>query len=161
MPETSQTPRDALISIYPTYVDQIMTGTKSVEFRRARVSLKPGTRLWMYATMPRGTVEGFTEIRSVVRDNPQAIWNEYQRAGAISRVAFDRYVRGCAEVSAITLGQAWRLHCSYTLSALRRLLSRFHPPQSYIWVAPEHPLYSALRSRSSHPAILHDAVESS
>ncbi|EEI27723.1 hypothetical protein [Corynebacterium glucuronolyticum] len=40
-------PRSLLISIRPTFVEQILTGTKTVELRRKKPQLRPGATVYI------------------------------------------------------------------------------------------------------------------
>ena len=48
---------DAIISIKPRHVDNILSGNKTVELRTRSINLPSGSRLWVYTTLPVGKVE--------------------------------------------------------------------------------------------------------
>lgn len=56
---------EVLMSIHRVHVDAILEGSKRWEFRR-RTALKPGDRIWMYATAPSAAVLGWFELGRVL-----------------------------------------------------------------------------------------------
>jgi predicted transcriptional regulator len=57
--------REVLMSIHRGHVDEIFDGVNRWEFRR-RTALRPGERVWMYATAPSAAVLGWFEVGQVL-----------------------------------------------------------------------------------------------
>ena len=118
-----------LISLKPRHADNVIRGRKTVELRRRRVRIKEGSRLWIYATLPRGTVDCVAIVANVVSGSPKSIWRRYWRQTCIDRDEFYRYVDGEPSITAIVLGTVYPLRQSLSLEELREKLISFHPPQ--------------------------------
>lgn len=133
--------REALISMRPTYVRKFLAGEKSVELRSRSVNLSPGSRLWMYSTLPRGCVEAVAKVRRVEVGTPSAIWDRYGDSLAVSKATYASYVNGSRSVSAILIDRVWPLPVELTLSMLRLRVPRFQPPQFVKYMADSDPLF--------------------
>ncbi len=120
---------DVLISIKPDYVTKILSGDKSIEIRNRSVKLLPGSRMWIYSTLPKGYLEAVAVIQSIMIDSPSVIWNHYRDQISISPSAFRSYVNGSRSISAIFLMQVRKLSPSLSLRVLRSEIEGFHPPQ--------------------------------
>ena len=139
---------NALISIKPKYVRMILSGEKSIEIRNRSVNLPPGTRLWIYNTVPKGCLEAVANIRSIKLDSPNVIWKHYFHKIGISRTEFLSYVNGSKEISAIFLEDVRRLTPPPTLSDLRSEIEGFHPPQFLKRIEVASPFLYFLGTRS-------------
>lgn len=138
---------NALISINPKYVEMILCGEKSIEIRNRSVNLDPGTRLWIYSTLPKGRLEAVARIRFVIVDCPSVIWKQYSNKISISLKAFLSYVNGSRRVSAVFLDHVYELKPAFTLADLRSEIKGFHPPQFLKRIQPVSPLMNLLRTR--------------
>ncbi|MHB8792895.1 MAG: ASCH domain-containing protein [Thermoleophilia bacterium] len=139
-------PNNAIISLKPRYVDKILAGEKTVELRRRTVRLQMGTRLWIYATMPVGALLAVSEITNVFVGSPEEIWKKYKSRMGITKEEFDRYVKGCMNVTAIELSSIRRIENSLTLSLLRAKFAQFHPPQFFKAVQNDDPILEQLNA---------------
>ena len=74
-----------LLSIHPVYVEQILTGTKTVELRRTRPDVAPGQPVVIYATTPAAALVATCRIDRVEIDSPQAIWTSSGSLAAVGR----------------------------------------------------------------------------
>ncbi len=136
--------REALISIKPAYVRMFLGGEKSVEIRNRTVNLSPGSRLWIYSTLPKGCVEAVAEVGRVVVGTPSEIWQQYSDSLAVSKSSYLRYVNGASSVSAILTKRVWRLPIEVNLSMLRSRVPRFHPPQFLKYMADSDPVFLSI-----------------
>lgn len=132
---------EALISIKPTYVRRFLTGEKFVEIRSRAVNLTPGSRLWIYSTLPKGCIEAVAEVNRVVFGTPSDIWHRYSRSLAVSRTNYLKYVNGASRVSAIIINRVIRMPIEVNLSMLRKMIPSFHPPQFLKYMSETDPLY--------------------
>ena len=140
----------ALISLKPHYADLILSGEKTVELRNRVVRLKPGTRIWIYATRPVSGIVALAEVDSVVHASPAEIWIRFEREICIDKIQFDSYIENRENVSALILTSIKKLHKSITLDWIRRSVSNFHPPQFYTYLSLDSRLSSTL-NRILHP----------
>lgn len=135
---------EALISIKPTYVSKLISGEKSVEIRNRAVNLSSGSRLWIYSTLPKGSIEAVAEIHRVVAGHPSDIWHRYSSMLAVSEGEFGQYVNGSNSVSAIIMKHVWRLPIEVPLSLLRLHVPGFQPPQFLKYKREIDPSFSAI-----------------
>ncbi|MBE0403575.1 MULTISPECIES: ASCH domain-containing protein [Halomonas] len=135
---------DAIISIKPKHVENILSGEKKVELRTRKINLPVGSRLWVYTTLPVGKINLHVEISFVVSLSPKEMWDEYKDQICITKKEFDDYTRGKCIVSAIGLNKINILDRGICLQKLREYEKGFQPPQFISMLYPERALYSAL-----------------
>lgn len=122
---------DILISVRPDYVVKLLEGDKTVELRRRAVRVLPGTRVWLYATLPVGRIVGFGEVQSVHEHSPVEIWKEFGGRAGITEDHFFDYFDGVSRGCAIVFRQVVRSQRELELSELRSSLGTFHAPQFF------------------------------
>jgi predicted transcriptional regulator len=137
---------DAIISIKPRHVENILSGAKKVELRTRKINLPVGSRLWVYTTLPVGNVSLYAEISFIVNISPGEIWSEYKDQLCLSKEEFDDYTKGRRTVSAIGLNNIKVLDESICLKKMREHEENFQPPQFFSILSPERALYSAFYS---------------
>ena len=123
--------RDILISLDPRFADAILCGEKSVELRRRRPGVPPGTRVWMYSKLPIGSVVGCAVIDQLHDSSPTAIWKRFGAKAGINRSEYFDYFRGASSATALVLTQVRRLRAPISLDGLRQIRHDFHPPQFF------------------------------
>ncbi len=136
--------KEALISIKPKYVHRFLAGEKTVEIRRRRVNLSVGTRLWIYSTLPEGSISSAGVIKSIEVSDHEDIWNKYSQQMGITYEEFCNYVKGAPEVSAITIENLQRVSPAPTLEGLRKKIGKFYPPQFFLKIDKKNKLWEAL-----------------
>ena len=136
--------KDALISIKPIYVEKLLSGEKEVEIRNRTVNLLPGSRLWIYSTLPKACVQAVAIVSNVEIGAPASIWRQHGESLGISETEYHRYVNGSGQVSAIVMKPIWQLPCNLSLHCLRGKVPGFHPPQFLKYMNESDPLLSAL-----------------
>lgn len=118
----------ALISIHPRFVEAILNGTKTIEFRR-RWTSRPVTHLVIYSTSPVKRIVAVAPIVEVVSASPTALWKLAQQVGGgLSRAELYGYFR------ARSMGVGLRLGAVKTLRQALDPYSQFdgfRPPQSF------------------------------
>lgn len=134
---------DAIISIKPRHVENILSGAKTVELRTRSVNLPAGSRLWVYTTLPVGKIKLSTEIDFVEILPPKIIWKKYGGNICISKNEFDLYTDGREFVCAIGLRNVTPLVRDICLKTMRGYEENFQPPQFFSRIYPDRALYSA------------------
>lgn len=122
---------DILISVHPRHVDSMLRGEKTVELRRRPLKLADGCRVWIYSTLPRGSVEALGIVHTVVAASPHDIWRDYGRQSGITQAEFDAYYDGADTAYVIVFSSIEKLDLTFALAEIRRHLSSFHPPQFF------------------------------
>ncbi|MDN3637573.1 ASCH domain-containing protein [Simiduia curdlanivorans] len=134
---------DAIISIRPRHVENILSGNKTVELRTRSINLPSGSRLWIYTTLPVGKIKLSTEIDFVEVLPPKAIWKKYGKNICIPKKEFDEYTKDRELVAAIGLRNIQPLERDICLDTLRKYEENFQPPQFFSRLNPDRALYSA------------------
>lgn len=128
---STATGRVALFSIHPQYAEAILTGTKSVEFRRTPLA-DDVTHVVVYATAPTKMVVGIFEVDGVEALSPSSAWRKYSDVGAIEKTAFNAYYAGAATAHVIKVRRVQRLASPLPLAEIDPTL---RPPQSFQYLA--------------------------
>ncbi|MFJ9377565.1 ASCH domain-containing protein [Streptomyces sp. NPDC101455] len=125
--------RALLLSLHPRFATSILDGRKSVELRRQRVAVPPGTQVILYATSPVMALVGTARVARVDTASPAEVWERHRSKTGISRAEYDTYMDGAAQASALVLEAPERLEEPVPLAHLRAG-GTFHPPQSYRYI---------------------------
>lgn len=136
--------KDVLISIKPQHVENILLGVKTIELRRKNMNLTPGTRLWIYSTLPTAKVEAVAIVETVISGSPKFIWDNFREAICITRGEYRSYVSGSKEVSAVRIKNVKEISPAPCLDFLRSEVSDFHPPQFLKRLSNDNPLLMIL-----------------
>ncbi|AQT61076.1 ASCH domain-containing protein [Cellvibrio sp. PSBB023] len=134
---------DAIISIKPKHVENILSGSKTVELRTRSINLPAGSRLWVYTTLPVGKVRLSMEIEFIEILPPKEIWKKHGKKICISKKEFDEYTKDRDVVSAIGLRNICPLDEDICLETMREYEENFQPPQFISRLYPERALYAA------------------
>lgn len=134
---------DAIISIKPRHVENILSGKKTVELRARSINLPAGSRLWIYTTLPVGKVKLSTEIDFIELLSPKVMWKKHGGRICISKKEFDEYTKEREVVAAIGLRNIRPLDKDICLDTMRKYEKNFQPPQFFSKLYPDRALYSA------------------
>lgn len=137
---------NAIISLKPKYVKKILSGEKTIEIRRRKINLLPGTQLWIYATLPWGSIEAVTEIKSIISESPGMLWKMHSSQLGITKKEYDLYVKGCNEVTVMTFMTIRKIDPSPNLRFLKSNIKNFHPPQFFMRIPDNSRLLKILNS---------------
>ena len=119
----------ALISIHPMYAKKILSGEKSLEFRR-RWTSQDVDFLVIYATSPVRQIIAIAEIAETFRGNKTQLWDLAKcKGGGISQKKLFEYMEGRQEGVAIELINVIKITNGLSLSDL--FGADFQPPQSF------------------------------
>jgi len=141
-----------LISLEARHAENIMQGSKLVEFRRRKMNVKPGDTIWIYAKLPVGSIVGFATVAAINTHAPSTLWRKFGSLSGISRSEFFEYFDGIAQGTALELTNCTRLYSSVSLASLRRFCAGFQPPQFFIRLKQGAPLLAAISQAASVPA---------
>nr|WP_237547406.1 ASCH domain-containing protein [Streptomyces sp. SID5476] len=125
-----------MLSLHPRFATAILTGTKTVELRRQRVAVPPGTPVIIYTTSPVMALTGTARLTGVDTAAPGQIWRRHRKNCGISKAEYTAYMDGAARASALLLDSPRPLSSPVPLDHLRTT-SAFHPPQSYRYLTTE------------------------
>ncbi len=139
---------DILISLHPEHTENVLSGRKTVELRRRRLRVGPGTRVWIYTKQPRSRVDAYAIVREVYEGSQEELWAKFGDQVAISRSDFDNYLSGSETGCAIVFASVSRLARAVGLDEIRRKVAKFHPPQFFKRLEPNS-IELAMLCRSS------------
>ena len=137
---------DALISIKPRFAKSILIGKKRYELRRRAIKLEVGTRLWIYATLPIGAIQGYAYIKAIHYGSPKEL-KRFINKSEISILEYDDYFLGSKQACAIELCNPTMLNEPLLLHEATKIEGRFHPPQFFKKLHRKAALLHALVSR--------------
>lgn len=140
---------DILISVKKEYAARILTGEKTVELRRRPVNVAPGSRIWIYTKMPYAEISLFATVKDVMVANPSKLWKEHGQVVGITRLEFDRYLKGTSRACGIVLSNVHLITPALGLSELRSQSSSFHPPQFFKRLSQSDNTLELLRARAA------------
>lgn len=124
-------PDDVLISLKPKHAACIFAGSKTVELRRRRPNISPGTSVWIYATAPIAALGGYATLNRIESDNPAAIWKKFGTITGISKTEFDEYFLNRETAHAMVFGEINVLKNPIVLTRMKEMVNGFHPPQFF------------------------------
>lgn len=120
----------ALISIRPEFVNKIMEGCKTVEFRK-KVFSETVRKVVIYSSSPKKLIVGYFLVTNIVCNSPSEIWNRYKLVGGIDKERYDEYFKGHHKAFAIEIKQF--VPFTNPLNPYKFDVS-FRPPQSFCYV---------------------------
>jgi predicted transcriptional regulator len=128
-----------LISVHPRFAELILAGTKRVELRRVRPSIRSGDEVVIYETSPTCAVVCKARVGGVVAAHPDVLWKRCGRLAGVSHDEFFEYFGGRECGYAIKLEAVVELPRPIELRQLRRAVPGFAPPQSYHYLRQDRP----------------------
>lgn len=131
---------EIIISIKPNFVEKILNGEKTVELRTRRANLQPGTKMWIYSTLPMGEICALASVDFVQTSTPEEIWGEYKNEIAINEDEFWQYVGERDAVSIIKMSKVNPMDKGVSLQRIKEELDNFIPPQFFMWLKSNNPL---------------------
>lgn len=90
------------MSIKPEYVQGIMSGRKTYEFRK-KACKRTVDRIYIYSTVPVKKIVGEAEIESIIVDTPEELWKITHKGAGIKKEFYDRYYENRGEAVAYKL----------------------------------------------------------
>jgi len=125
------TDKDVVVfAIKPYYSHAIMSGKKSVEFRRNGTPTNV-KHIVVYSTSPDQQIIGYCEVIECVVASPHTLWRKYGAQGGISRKDFFTYYEG------VTKGKCYVLKKPQKFSRpilLKDCWSFSKAPQSFVYL---------------------------
>lgn len=140
-----------LISLEPRHAENILEGRKRVELRRRTMNVTIGSTVWMYAKVPVGSIIGRAIVAAIHVLAPATLWQRFGAVSGISRSEFFEYFADRDQGTALELSDCRRLTHAFDLEALRRFHHGFQPPQFFIRVRHNTPLWFAMSELSIAP----------
>lgn len=120
-----------VLSIKPKYAELILSGSKTVEFRRAWAIAKVDM-IAIYASSPVQKLIGVVQVSELVREKPTLLWEYCSKyGGGMSKIELSMYFKGKEAGFAIFLKDAKRFSQSIDP---KKIIKNFSPPQSFRYI---------------------------
>ena len=110
-----------IIPIKQEYAEKILTGEKTVEFRRRFNPIYRKRAIVFYITDPIKQVHFYAVIKRVFKGTVDDLWTCYRKEGAIEKSVFDEYFQNCSTGYAIVLEQITELKRPFELEDLKNI----------------------------------------
>ncbi|KLE06646.1 ASCH domain-containing protein [Aliarcobacter butzleri] len=81
-----------LMSVKPKYVSKIISGEKKFEFRK-KIFKKNIEKVYIYSSSPQKQIVGYFEIKHIIKDCPNKLWEMTKSKAGISKEDFDDYYK--------------------------------------------------------------------
>jgi len=119
-----------LLSINPEHVENILNGSKKVEYRKAKCR-SDVDKILIYSTFPVKKVVGEVDLLEVIEDLPDNIWRLTAEDAGITKSFFDKYYKNRSKAFAFKLGEVTKYEEPFNLSDLGINFA----PQSFIYIS--------------------------
>ncbi len=126
---------NAILSIKPVYADQILAGTKKVEFRKAAFK-KQVDRVYIYSSAPKMRIVGYFTIKEIVCGTPRELWEMFASVGGINQADFFDYYKTSELGVSFLIDRVTRFEVGIVPVDV---IADFVPPQSYRYLASHLP----------------------
>ncbi len=93
-----------LLSINPEHVENILQGTKRFEFRKVKCK-NDVKMILIYSTSPVMKVVAEVEVKGIIENDPELLWEVTSEFAGISKNFFDKYYQGKNLAIAYELGE--------------------------------------------------------
>lgn len=118
-----------LLPIKPEYVEKIINESKKYEYRR-KIGKKNVDKIIIYSTYPIKMVIAEVEVKKVLADTPDNIWEKTKNYSGISKEKYIKYFCNKNEAFAYQLGKV------LVYSKPKRLedFNIYYSPQSFVYL---------------------------
>ncbi len=116
-----------LLSIYPQFVDKILSGEKRFEYR-TQLPSRQIDRIFIYATAPVQQCIAVAEVEEIIATTPTKLWQQTKYASGISHSDFMAYFHLRKIAYAYKLGRVYPI-----LNGVKKLIA----PQSFKYLSEE------------------------
>ncbi len=93
-----------LLSIKPEFVEKIFAGTKKYEFRKTLFKRNDVKHIVIYASAPVKRVVGEFEIKDILSDDVECIWEQTKNYSGITKDFYNSYFQNKKTANAIKIG---------------------------------------------------------
>ncbi|MDR2921417.1 MAG: ASCH domain-containing protein [Tannerella sp.] len=119
-----------LLSIKPEFAFKIFDGSKKFEFRKNIFKRKDIRNVIVYASSPVQRVIGEFEIKDILHDDTEKVWDMTKLASGITKQFYDEYFADREKAFAIQIGTIKKYSSPKSLSDYQLNFA----PQSFVYV---------------------------
>lgn len=122
--------RAVLLAVHPKYASLILSGVKTVEFRRQRFSSNVDY-IVLYATSPIKAIVGYAFVQEILADEVIKLWKRFNGNSGVTQEDFFEYYKDYTIGYAIYLSHPVKLKKPLSLMAIS---SEMKSPQSFMYL---------------------------
>jgi predicted transcriptional regulator len=141
----------AILSIKPTYANQILAGTKTIELRRSAMGLRPGDVILVYVSAPEQCLRFWFRIATVETLPIDEMWRRHEARLGIAHEPYAEYFEGVKMATGLHIADLNPLDHAVSLNEIRTLVPGFVPPQGIIALRDAWGRYEHLLRQLSKP----------
>lgn len=120
-----------LLSIKPQFVGEIISGSKTFEYRKVMFKRKDVSKVVVYASFPICKIVGEFEVDNILCESPDQLWSVTCHSAGISKDYFFEYFSGKTIAYAIKI-KTFHLYGEPIM--LQEKYPGIMPPQSFRYV---------------------------
>ena len=135
-----------VLSVRPNFAEAIVNGHKTIDIRRQRPNVQPGTLGLVYSSSPVQAVIGLFRVDEICSRPTEELWALSQNRAYMSRQDFDSYFAGTDFGHAIVVSCGQRLPKPLKLSQLRDIWPGCRPPRSFGYLVAADPYSERIMS---------------
>ncbi|MDO4401917.1 MAG: ASCH domain-containing protein [Clostridiaceae bacterium] len=121
-----------LLSIKPKYVQRIFEGEKKYEYRKSLFKKDGINTIVIYATKPVGKVVGEFTFDTIIKANPEVLWEETKSNSGISKKDYLEYFKEKDNAYAIEIKDFQKYDNPLSLEELNPNIKS--APQSFMYI---------------------------
>ena len=121
-----------LLSIKPKYVQRIFEGEKKYEYRKSLFKKDGINTIVIYATKPVGKVVGEFTFDTIIKANPEVLWEETKSNSGISKKDYLEYFKEKDNAYAIEIKDFQKYDNPLSLEELNHNIKS--APQSFMYI---------------------------
>lgn len=121
---------NAILSIKPIYVKEIIEGRKRYEYRK-RIFKKDIDNVYVYSTHPQKRIVGYFKFNGYIEDTPANIWEKTKEYAGIDKQSYNEYFDGRNLAYAINIHE---FHMFREPIDPKIIFGNFTAPQSYKYI---------------------------
>lgn len=125
-----------LLSVRSPHMERLLSGSKTVEFRRRPWRVPDGATALLYESRNRRAIVGSLVVESTEVGSRSAMWDSHGGKSGLTRREYWEYFAGATMAVAISVTRVRKLEQPLTLDELRRRCPTFHAPQSFRFLGP-------------------------
>jgi len=120
---------NALLSIKPKYVNEIIEGNKKIEFRKT-IFNDQVKEVWIYASSPIKKIVGVFIPGEIVEGSPKSLWRKYKSISGMGEDEYFHYFHGKDIGYAMEIDS---LRVFIHAFEPNEIITEFTPPQSFCY----------------------------
>lgn len=118
-----------LLPIKPEYANKIIAQTKLYEYRK-KICKRDVDKIVIYSTSPVKQIIAEVEVKSILSDTPNKLWNQTKHHAGISKAKYMKYFENKTIAFAYELGEVLIYENSKTLEEI----GIDYYPQSHVYL---------------------------